>query len=131
MNNINELKETEKQSDGHSDNWRGPVTPWAAGVFMILLGGVFLVNMNDLFDMGSSRWMIWLLIPAYWVAISAWCAFRSDSPDARSKSLTILLFGLMPFAFAALPALGLNAKFIAPLVLIVIGLSMIFRRILA
>jgi hypothetical protein len=131
MNDINELKETEKQNNGHNENWRGPVTPWAAGVFMILLGGVFLVNMNDLFDMGSSRWAIWLLIPAYWVVISAWSAFHSDSPDARSKSLTILLFGLMPFAFAALPALGFNAQFIAPLVLIVIGLSMIIRRTLA
>lgn len=129
MSNIDDLKAAEKYSDGQQNTSRGPVTPWAAGGFMILLGTVFFLTSSDLLDgVLPSSWHIWLLIPAYWVVIGAWCAFKSDSPDARIKGLTILLFGLLPFAVAAIPALGISYQFIAPLVLIGIGLSMIFRH---
>lgn len=131
MNDINELKAAEKNSEAKKNHAHGPVNSWAAGIFMILLGGVFLATTNDWFELTSSRWMLWLLIPAYWVLIAAWSAYSSDNPEARAKSLMILLFGLMPFAFAAIPALGLGSQFIAPLVLIIIGLSMIFRHTFA
>ncbi len=97
------------------------------GVFLILMGGIFLLAMSGVTVLGFSPWILMAFLPAFWVGAAAVNAYRHGELMTR-HILTMLLFGLMPFAYIFGSSLGINLAAIWPVGLIGMGLIILFAR---
>ena len=116
-----ELKDTnvEKENDG-----------WAkfGGLFLILLGGIFLLGQSGVKIMGQSPWMLFALMPVFWIVAAAWRQYVENGRQLNRKIVALLTWGLFPFIYVAAALFGFNAALIWPLALVFTGIGIIFYQ---
>lgn len=100
----------------------------AAGAFLVLLGVVFLLRDTAFGILGQWSWTIFLAIPIFWLWISAYRAYllagRRVTRDVRNR----LLWSAFPLLSVVWWRLGLDYQLLGPIILIVIGVSIVLNR---
>ena len=99
-----------------------------SGLFMILLGGLFFLAQSDVKIFGQSPWILFALIPVFWILANAWRQYVENGRALNGRIIALLTWGLFPFIFIAAGILGFSASYIWPLVLIFIGIGIIFNQ---
>lgn len=99
---------------------------WVGGLFLILLGGIFLLNTTDIRPFGLNSWALFMLIPFYFILVGAWHQYR-ESGFGRAL-VFMIFFALFPFAYLFGPAIGIDLNLIWPLMLIVMGIGAIIAN---
>ncbi len=111
---VEQLKDEEREPQG---------LKWTSGSFLILLGVIFLLWQFGL-RIFPNWWLIFLLIPVYWVIVSVWQSYVEADRQMTSGLWRKLLWGLFPFVIVVLGfAIGWNL--IWPFILIFIGIGAI------
>jgi hypothetical protein len=90
------------------------------GGFLLILGVIFFLGVSEVSILGFNPWLLVALIPFYWIVVAAYKSYREDGRISR-RVYSIAIFGLLPFAYIAASALGLNAGAIWPIGLIAVG----------
>lgn len=90
------------------------------GGFLIFMGVIFFLGMSGVTVFGHSAWMLVALLPVYWIVVTAYRRYQLEGRSSRAV-FSILLFGLLPFAYIAAFILGINVSTIWPIGLIVTG----------
>ena len=118
--NINDIKETEQAIRYEH----------FGGFFLILLGGIFmLIQTGNASFLGGSTWLLFLLIPVYWVCVSAYQQYVANGRSLNAAVLIRLAFGLLPFIFVfAVSYLPISWGSVWPIFLIIAGLAAIFNN---
>lgn len=121
---VQNLKKSQQSGNvGHGENPIESIS-WAGGGFFILLGAIFLLTRNELPFLGGSQWLVWMLIPLYWIVVGGYHAYLRNG---RKIAPAFLIWTLFPFLFIALGfIIGWNVAW--PFVLIAIGLATILGR---
>ena len=116
-----ELKETQMEKE---DNGRHKLS----GLFPILLGGIFLLGQSGITILGQSPWLLFALIPVFWILSAAWRQYVENGRQLNRKTVALLTWGLFPFIFVAAGIFGFNASYIWPLALVFTGIGIIFYQ---
>jgi hypothetical protein len=108
----------------------GRVTQIIVGLAMLSMGVIFLLNETGLIDPPANWWAIYLLFPVAGFLTAGYYMYVNNG---RRLSVEVLILGLLALIMAVLSVsllLGLYLPIdwgaIWPLVIIVIGLSMLF-----
>lgn len=125
MESNNTLKQTKKV-----DSEQPQFLKSSSGLYMILLGAIFLAlnYFSGRDGFGGKAWLLFLLLPVYWVAMSSYKQYVENGRQLTAKVITPLMWGLFPFVFVTLMTLGVPVQFLWPLVLVVIGVTMLAKR---
>ena len=94
------------------------------GGLFIFIGGIFLLSNSGVSIMGHSLWHLMALVPIFWIGMAAYKRYKEDG-RITGRVLSILVFGLIPFAYVGASILGLNMAAIWPVGIIVAGVSFI------
>ncbi len=106
--------------------WHGRAgrhTGWFAGVVLILLGLLFLLeqlNVPFLFNW----WALFILIPAFWAFMRAWDLYQQGKQFTRRVTSSLVL-GLLLTAMTVVFLLNVGGGFIWPVLLILGGLALL------
>jgi hypothetical protein len=82
---------------------------WTGGAFLILLGVIFLLQNMGMF-LTANWWALFILIPAFWIFVSAWEFYLDTGRLTRrvASSLTIaLMLTVLAFVFLSGLAIGM------------------------
>lgn len=121
------LKEAEKSADNGNTDSHTDVVWWGAGGFLILLGIIFLLNRNGLPFLGDTPWLVWLLVPIYWILVAAYRNYLNAGRELTPGVIRTLVWGIFPFLFIVAGFLiGWNLAW--PIMLIAIGISLLVGR---
>ena len=121
---IKNMKQEEQQGYGLPGPQHMEHVSWAGGGFFILLGAIFLLTRNGLPFLGESQWLVWMLIPLYWVMVSGYHVYVRSG---RKIAPAFIICSLFPFVFIAVGfIIGWNIAW--PFVLIAIGLATLLGR---
>jgi hypothetical protein len=107
--------------DSHAD---AKVSSNLLGGFIIVMGVIMLLGATGISIAGTSPWLLFALLPVYWIVATAHRHFKEDGRVSR-RVVSLLAFGLLPFAYVGGAILGLNVAAIWPIGLIVVGASFI------
>ena len=100
---------------------------WAGGGFFILLGAIFLLWRTGLTFLGEMSWLVWMLIPLYFVAVGT---YHSYVKSGRKLSAPVIIWSILPFLFLAVGfVIGWNVAW--PFVLIAIGAATLLGQNIA
>jgi cation transport ATPase len=108
----------------------GRHTGWFAGVLLIVVGVVLLLNQMNI-PFFVNWWALFILIPAFWAFIAAWDSYQDNSKLTRraAGSMTVgILLTILALIF--LLNLNLAAGFLWPALLIVGGLALLGTSLL-
>ncbi len=94
------------------------------GVFMVLMGAIFLMGTAGITIGGYSPSILIALVPIYWIAVSAYRRYKEDGRLTR-RVFSIAVFAVLPFAYMAAMALGYSVSGLWPLGILVVGVSFI------
>ena len=97
---------------------------WMGG-FFIIMGAIFFLGLTETSILGYSPWLLMALLPVYWIGVLAYKRYKEDGRVSHSV-FSILVFGLVPYAYIAAAVLGFNVGAIWALSVIAIGVSFIF-----
>jgi hypothetical protein len=92
------------------------------GGFFILMGTIFFLGMSEVTILGKSPWLLVALLPVYWIGVMAYKRYQQEGRVSRHV-FSMLVFGLLPFAYIAAAFLGFNMAAIWPIGLIAVGVS--------
>ena len=98
-------------------------TKWTGG-FLLLMGLIFFAGMSHISIFGVSAWVLVALLPVYWIGVYAYKRYQEDGYASR-RVFSILVWGLLPFAFIAAVFMGFNAGALWPIGLIAVGVAYI------
>jgi hypothetical protein len=118
---IQEFKNKEKETETKRANMFG-------GIFMILMGGIALLAFSGLEVFGRSPWILFALLPVFWIVFAAYNKYVENGRKINRQVASILVFGLIPFAYILFPMLGLSVNVLWPMTMIFIGLGIILFR---
>jgi len=106
----------------------GRHTGWFAGVLLILLGVILLLEQMKI-PFFANWWALFILIPAFWAFIAAWDSYQDASRLTRraAGSLTV---GILLTILALIFLLNLAAGIFWPALLIVGGLALLGTALL-
>ena len=99
-----------------------------SGLFLILLGGMFFLAQTDVKIFGQSPWILFALIPVFWILATAWRQYVENGRQFNRQIAALLTWGLFPFMFVAAAIFGFNASYIWPLALVFTGIGIIFYQ---
>jgi hypothetical protein len=94
------------------------------GVFMVLMGAIFLMGTSGLTIAGHSPWMLVALLPVYWIGVAAYKRYKEDGRLTR-RVFSIAVFAVLPIAYIAALALGYSVSGLWPLGIIAVGVSIL------
>ncbi|HEX2980839.1 MAG TPA: hypothetical protein VHO48_11290 [Anaerolineaceae bacterium] len=97
-------------------------TPWVAGVVLILLGGIFLLQNLGLVRL-DNWWALFILIPAFGSFATAWGIYQHNGWRLNKAVRGPLIGGLILSMVSAAFLFDLNWGMIWPLFLILIGIG--------
>lgn len=121
---VQNLKKSEQQGPAGFGMHPMENISWAGGGFFILLGAIFLLTRNGLPFLGESQWLVWMLIPLYWIVVSG---YQSYIRSGRKIAPAFVIWSLFPFLFIAVGfIIGWNVAW--PFVLIAIGAATLLGR---
>lgn len=117
---LNELK-NEEQALGYEQ---------FGGYFLLLLGGIFLlIQFGGASFLGGKTWLLFLLIPVYWVGVSSYRQYVNNGRQLDAKVFMPFLFGLLPFVLVfAVTILPISWGSIWPIFLILAGIAAIVNN---
>ncbi len=101
---------------------------WVPGLILILLGVVFLVNNLTGFEI-QNWWALFILIPAFSAFSRAWERFNQAGTLDRHARQS-LLGGLIMTGVAAIFLFNLNWMWFGPVLLILLGLTLLGNEFL-
>jgi hypothetical protein len=101
----------------------GRNTGWIAGVFLILLGVIFLLQQMSL-PFLTNWWALLILIPAFWAYVAAWDSYQ-DGKRLTRRAAASLTVGILLTILALLFLLNVYSSFVWPALLIVGGLALV------
>ena len=101
----------------------GRHTGWFAGVLLILLGVIFLLQQMRI-PFFANWWALFILIPAFWAYVAAWDSYQ-DGKRLTRRSAGSLTVGLLLTVLAFIFLLDLASGFFWPALLIVGGLALV------
>ena len=121
---VQKLKETEQGGNAPFEEFSAGNVWWAGGGFLILLGAIFLLTRSGLSFLGELQWMVWMLVPLYWIMVGGYFSYLKAG---RKISPTFIFWSVFPFLFVIVGFLiGWNVAW--PFVLIAIGAATLFGR---
>ena len=118
---IQEIKNQEKENKPKRSHMLG-------GIFLILMGGVALLAFSGVEVFGRSPWILFVLLPVFWIVAAAYNKYVENGRKINRQVASILVFGLIPFAYILFPMLGLPVNVLWPMTMIFIGLGIILLR---
>jgi hypothetical protein len=118
---IQEFKNQEKETEPKRANV-------FSGIFMILMGGIAMLAFSGIEIFGRSPWILFALLPTFWIVTAAYNKYQENGRQINRQVLSILVFGLVPFAYILFPILGLPVNILWPMTMIFIGLGIILFR---
>jgi hypothetical protein len=102
---------------------------WIAGVVLVLLGIVFLLqNMGAMVP--GNWWALFILIPAIGAFARAWSAFQNNDGRLNAASRGPLIGGLVLTLIALIFLFNLNWGILGPMILIILGLGALLNALL-
>ena len=110
--------------------WRGGSSAWIAGLVLIVIGGVFLAD-NFGLEMPGHWWALVFLIPAVGALGRAASLYRSSGRRLDGPVVTSLASGLLFVVLTVVFLTGADWGLVWPVLLIVIGLGMLARNMVA
>jgi len=112
-------REAHRQQHGHFRS------SWPAGVVLVLLGVIFLLE-NMGFRFFENWWALFLLIPAFWSFASVWDHFQEQGRLTRGSVFSLVVGAVLTLLCAAF-LLNLNQLLYQfwPVLLIIVGLAML------
>ena len=105
----------------------GPAGSWPIGGLVIIAIGVIFLLGNFGMQLPARWWAVLLLVPAAAMPVAAVRFYRVDN-TMSGRAMGPLIGGLIMLALALAVFFGLNWGVFWPLVLIVIGVAIVFRR---
>ena len=112
-----------QETVGHSEQVKGQnEVGKGMGVFMVLIGAIFLMGTSGIKFGGYSPSMLLALVPIYWIGLSAYRGYQEGGRLTRGV-FGIAVFAGLPFAYMAAMALGYSVSGLWPLGIIVVGVS--------
>jgi len=106
----------------------GRHTGWFAGIILILLGVIFLLQqLNVLFFF--NWWAVFILIPAFWAFVAAWDNYQDASRMTR-RATGALIVGLLLTALALIFLFNVGGGFVWPILLMAGGLALLVTALL-
>lgn len=127
---------TDRDSSEPPEDWRverrarRSGAPWAAGLILIVVGGLMLLrNLNVNIPYLENWWALFILIPAAGMFGNAWSAFRyAGMADSRARSS--LIGGIFMTVLAGALLFGINWSFFWPVMLILGGLAVLANNLM-
>ena len=101
---------------------------WVPGLILIVLGAVFLVNNLTGFEI-QNWWALFILIPAFSAFSRAWRRFNQAGTLDRHARQS-LLGGLIMTGVAVIFLFNLNWMWFGPVLLILLGLTLLGNEFL-
>ena len=92
---IQNLKATEKNGNAAIGEISMGGVSWAGGGFLILLGGIFLLTRSGLSFLGEFQWMVWMLVPLYWILVGSYHSYVKAGRKISATLLIISLFSII------------------------------------
>jgi hypothetical protein len=121
---VHNLKATEQNGNAAIGEIPMGGVSWAGGGFLILLGGIFLLTRSGLSFLGEFQWMVWMLVPLYWIMVGNYYSYVKAG---RKISATVVFWSVFPFLFIITGFLiGWNVAW--PFILIAIGAATLLGR---
>jgi drug/metabolite transporter (DMT)-like permease len=105
----------------------GPIGNWPVGGLVIIAIGVIFLLGNFGMQLPARWWAVLLLVPAAGMLVAAARFYRADN-NLGGRAIGPLIGGLVMLALALAVFFGLNWGQFWPLVLIVLGVAIVFRR---
>jgi hypothetical protein len=106
----------------------GRHTGWFAGVILIILGLIFLLEQMNI-PFLENWWALFILIPAFWAFIAAWDNYKEAGRMTR-RATGGLVGGLFLTALTLVFLLILGGGFLWPALLILGGLALLLTAFL-
>lgn len=106
----------------------GRHTGWFAGVLLILLGLILLLEQMHI-PFLSNWWALFILIPAFWAFIAAWDSYQDAGRLTRRAGFSLTV-GLLLTLLTLMFLLNLGTGFFWPALLIVGGLVLLGTALL-
>lgn len=119
---IHDLKDEEQNKNSGAKN-----SGWVPGLVLIALGVVFLLN--NFFDIRliNNWWALFILIPAFINLNNAWSRYRAAGRWSEA-AIGALTGGMLLGAVALIFLFGLSWGMFWPVLLIILGMSILLRR---
>jgi len=125
-----EMRRAERMSRREA-RWQrgaGRHTGWFAGVILILLGVIFLLQQLNI-PFLANWWALFILLPAVWAFAAAWDNYREAGHMTR-RATGGLIGGLFLTVLALVFLLNLGGGFLWPALLIVGGAALLLTALL-
>ena len=103
--------------------------PWIAGVILILVGVVFLLQNLAGFYL-NNWWALFILIPAFGSFSRGWQAVQDANGKVTSHARGAFIGGLALTAVAAILLFNLDWAIFGPFLLIIVGAAMLLNSVL-
>ena len=110
------------QAQPHAGNYH-----WTGAVVLVALGVIFLLKEAGVVTLGDNWWVVFLLLPAAFLFISAWQRYQAAGQLAGNVWSQVL-GGVILVVLALTFLFEWNWGMIWPVFLIVAGLYMLIRR---
>lgn len=104
-------------------SWHGG--PWIGGVVLIALGVIFLLQ-NFGYPIPENWWALFLLVPAVGAFMSAWSSYQKSGGQITGAVRGGVIGGVLLTLLAGLLYFNIDFGKFWPVVLIVIGASLLF-----
>lgn len=102
---------------------------WIWGVFLILMGAVFLLDNTGMIDL-QNWWALFILLPAIGSFQAAWSQYRSAGDRLTAAARGSLIGGFVITMVALIFLFGLNFGSLWPLFLILGGVLLLLNALL-
>lgn len=102
---------------------------WIWGVFLILMGGVFLLDNAGLLDL-HNWWALFILLPAIGSFQAAWSQYRAAGDRLTAGARGSLIGGVVITTVALIFLFGLNFGALWPVFLILGGILLLVNALL-
>jgi hypothetical protein len=106
----------------------GRHTGWFAGVILIILGVIFLLQQLNI-PFLANWWALFILLPALWLFMAAWDSYQEAGHMTR-RATGALVGGLFLTVLALVFLLNLGGGFLWPVLLIVGGAALLLTALL-
>lgn len=99
---------------------------WIAGLILIALGVLFLLQNLTSFSLGHNWWALFILLATVGAWSSAWRVYQNNGHQFTRAVTAPLIGGLFPLAIAAIFLFDLSWGTMWPIFLILAGIAALF-----
>jgi hypothetical protein len=119
----------ERRAARRADRQAGGLN-WLIGLFLIVIGGLYLLQEFGVFPEMTNWWALFMLLPATGMLSAAIGAFRRNGGRWTGEVTGLLLGTLLFVAVTAIFFFGLNYSWLVPLFFIAAGMLLLARPLI-